>query len=306
VTESPASIAARKERLKKEGFFSREIELKRAMSLLPDHFAHFRPQSFYTLKDRASGEQIDYIPNHKSGGTYLESRLEIIGHGEKFRMRASDGEIYKARIAHIDTTPVIDPDCRWNTSKKMIIIRDPFERIISSYQHMLRAPFREQTGTLSHHLTVRMDFFKKIFNPIFDEENGLSIEPKNISTPPPPIDIVESFALFLYEVAQYGFYNRHLFPQLSFIRDVGLFLEDIEYVIMHEDLRQGVEKIGELHNFSLEPHETANQNASNRYVKRVLLPVIKESTDLRELFSYLYAPDIELYQRAKDGNHFYS
>ena len=53
--ESPTSIAANKERLKKEGFFSQKIELKRAMSLLPDHFANFRPQSFYTLKDRASG-----------------------------------------------------------------------------------------------------------------------------------------------------------------------------------------------------------------------------------------------------------
>lgn len=304
--EVSESVAARKERLKKEGFFSQEIELKRSAQSLPGHFTNFRPRSFYTLKDRVSGEQIDYIPNYKSGGTYLESRLQIFGHGEKFRLRASDGEIYKARIAHIDTTPVIDPGCRWRTSKKIIIIRDPFERIISSYQHMLRAPFRKQVSTRSHHLTVRMDFFKKIFNPTFDEKNGLSIEPKNISTPPRAEDIVESFVLFLYEVAEYGFYNRHLFPQLSFIRDMGLFLEDIEYVIMHEDLRQGVEKIGELHNFSLAPHETANQNESNRYVKRVLLPVIKESNDLRELVSYMYASDIELYQRAKDGNHFYS
>tara|TARA_Y100000034_G_C6908787_1_gene422602 strand:- start:2692 stop:3684 length:993 start_codon:yes stop_codon:yes gene_type:complete len=285
------------------GFFEGKLPVETMIELTPEHIARFTPNEFYQIPTNDPSTHLDWVVIPKNGSTYVEGRLKIEGHGPYWRARRG-GITKRPRLAHIDMHPVIDEGCRWETNKKLIIVRDPIDRAISAYQHLLRQPFRAQPGTSTAHITVKMKFWQKLFEPVTDT-GGVKVD---LDSPKSPKDIVYSFMLFLQESEKYGFYNKHAFPQTKFLTDLGLSIEDVDYIIPFEDLKEGIDKLCEMYGLSGASHTVAikeNRNSSVPPIKKLLQKFLAEDEPAAARVKKLYEEDFELYNRVKHGNHFY-
>jgi len=310
-----------RDKMEEAGFYSDRMSVQEMMDMLPDHIDKYAPREFYQIKNQDPSRELDYIIIPKNGATYFEFRLGIEGHGPWWRSRLG-AATFKQRMPFQDTNPMPDPDNHpgrgWDSNSKVVLIREPVSRAISSYQHLVRVPTVPVTsgyGSLSSFITIKMDFWKKVFNPQYEEApkpqrraidpgwNQLIIDPAESA-----MDIVESFVLFLIELKHYGFYNKHAFPQTKFISDLGLSIEDIDYVILHEELKEGVEKLAELFDLPIVSHELGyeKRNPGNTQRREILNKVVSENNEIKDMIYELYAPDFELYERVKRENRFYS
>ena len=163
-----------------------------------------------------------------------------------------------------------------NKNKKFVIIRDPVSRAISSYQEVIK--IREDLP-LSSAVTKKMNFFQI-------REN-----------------VTESFASFLEELYKYGFYDQHVYPQCKFLHDLQLSLDEIDYVILLEDAKEGIDKLCQENSITLnQSHEEAMSGPINcglESIKDKIKNFLKENKNYRELLKFLYAKDFELYDKAK-------
>ena len=165
--------------------------------------------------------------------------------------------------------------------KKMIVIRNPLDRIISSYQEMLKLrgdlPLAFQPPESFKHtatVTKEMEFYK-----LRDHT-------------------LKSFAVFLKELQVYGFYDIHVWPQVEFMR-TKCTISDIDYVLDFENLQNDLEMVCEKNNIPLLPHEKVAKeeiNVGNSEVKEELREFINKHKVIQDIIESLYPNDTNLYR----------
>tara|TARA_Y100000034_G_C6908787_1_gene422603 strand:- start:3662 stop:4483 length:822 start_codon:yes stop_codon:yes gene_type:complete len=157
-----------------------------------------------------------------------------------------------------------------------IVVRDPIERTISSYQEMLK--LRADTP-LTAAITKQMKFYATRDNP------------------------TKSFFLFLKEIEKYGFYDQHLYPQIKFIEDRNLSLEQVNAVILFDHIEQGLTTLAQMWDIEALSHEDLGEafiNEGDKKIKTELMEFIDKNEPARELITKLYKDDIDLYDEFKN------
>jgi len=160
-------------------------------------------------------------------------------------------------------------------AKKFMIIRDPFERAISSYLELLK--LREDTSP-THFLTQMTDFYNM-------RENLLA-----------------SFCKFLEELQLYGFYDIHTHPQIKLLTDLGLTIDDMDTVILFDNLQDELEDMCKAYHIPLHDHEVAMGQFINKgdpIKKAQLKQYIEEHPKIRKVIANLYPQDYEIYRELK-------
>lgn len=149
-----------------------------------------------------------------------------------------------------------------NSYVKFCIIRNPVDRVISSYSEVLKlrpdGPF---------YLTKQMNFFKQRNNPI------------------------NSFNLFIDEISK-DFYDEHTFPQEIFLKHKGLTLSDIDVTILFENIKTEIPKFFNKYGAVVSlPHAWAGKID----LKNKLMNYIKENKTIQNKITNLYREDHKLY-----------
>lgn len=154
--------------------------------------------------------------------------------------------------------------------KTVCVIRNPLERVVSSYQYLLRL---EDNGFINKHpvhITKETEFFKKQDNPI------------------------ESFNLFLEYIDNDNFYDAVTLPQVQFLIDRGLTIEDIDEVLIQEKLENDFKKFKNKY----ELNTTLNiDNRGNSDITKTLLKHIEDNEKVKEKIKRIYKDDFELYDK---------
>ena len=131
------------------------------------------------------------------------------------------------------------------------------------------------------------------------------------STLPSPSvrQIVNSFIQFLGEIGVYGFYDEHMFPQVSFLTNLELTLRDVKYRILFEDIERGIDHLIETYSLPSTDHKdtySLSRNESSQRIKKILNKFIEDRPQIVNKIARLYADDFDLYNEVKNENHFYS
>ena len=298
------------------GYFEGELPVHVMAAMTPEHAICFTPNGFYEIVSPGSAPDLDFIVVPKNGSTYVQARFGVQGHGQQFRARyrRTSGDItlkYRHNTSPFgDQKEVIPVDiCNWNKNKKILIVRNPMDRVISSYQHMLYQPFNSDShGQYAPYITIQTKFWNTIFGQLGDGTILSEIQTDNIEDASSQ-RVIQSFVHFLEESEAYGFYNEHMFTQASFMTNLGLSLSDIDYPIPFEDLREAVGFIVTEHSLEKISHDKViitHRNGSKKGIKKILKKFLAENTEAASRVARLYADDVDLYHEVKSANHFYS
>jgi len=154
-----------------------------------------------------------------------------------------------------------------NTHKKIIIVRDPFQRIVSSFMELIK--LRKDGAYLE---TASTTWFKLINS-----------------------DLEKSFDVFL-DYINNRLYDSHVHPQIEYIKRKNIELEEIDYILLFEDLKKDFKEMCKDLNISkkLQYH---NKTHNNKY-KDSLNNLIATNKDIRKKIEYIYTEDINLYKEA--------
>ena len=154
--------------------------------------------------------------------------------------------------------------------KSICIIRNPMERVVSSYQYLLRL---EDNGFLNKHpihVTKETEFFKNKEHPI------------------------ESFEMFMDYISINGFYDAVTLPQTDFLSDRGLTIDDIDEVMVQERLSENFNKFKIKYGVEADIN---NDNVSDNKVSKVLNDYIKTNPRAQERIIQLYKSDFDMYNK---------
>ena len=154
--------------------------------------------------------------------------------------------------------------------KSICIIRNPMERIVSSYQYLLRL---EDNGFINKHpihITKETDFFKIKINPI------------------------KSFLAFLDYIEEHGFYDAVTLPQTEFLSDRGLTINDIDEVMIQERLSDDFKVFKEKYGLDV---ELRCDNRGNNDTTNILNGLISSHIDIQKRIVRLYKKDFKLYNK---------
>jgi hypothetical protein len=153
---------------------------------------------------------------------------------------------------------------------KIIVLRNPYSRIISSYLEVLR--LREDGR---YRKTLNMNFYK----------NRHMIE--------------ESFDVFLDEIKD-NFYDTHCAPQIYFLREKNISIKEINYILFFETLEQDYQEMAEKEGFSMNLlNPFGYVYSSNKDAKKRLREFIENNEKIRKKIYELYKEDFDLYDEAK-------
>ena len=142
---------------------------------------------------------------------------------------------------------------------KMIIIRDPMDRIVSTYNEVIK---------VASHITRKYDFYK------FRH------------------DIEKSFDLFL-DTIKFNYFDGHICPQYLYIKLKGLKIQDFDDIFLFENLNRDIPIIKQKYNLS---NNVKFINIGNSHIKSKLKQIVyKYETKIRDI----YYNDFELYNYAK-------
>lgn len=163
----------------------------------------------------------------------------------------------------------------WDSIKNLdtitiCVIRNPLERIVSSYQYLLRL---EDNGFINKHpvhITKQTEFFKKQNNPI------------------------ESFNLFIDYINENSFYDAVTLPQVNFLTDRGLTIDDIDEVLIQERLEEDFNKFKIKYNLNTELNI---DNKGNSEITEKLLNHINNNEKVKDKIEKIYKEDFKLYQK---------
>lgn len=154
--------------------------------------------------------------------------------------------------------------------KTICVIRNPMQRVISSYQYLLKL---EDNGFLNQHpvhITKETEFFKHQNDPI------------------------SSFLMFLDYIEDNGFYDAVTLPQTEFLSDRGVTINDIDEVLIQERLvddfnifkgKYGIDAV------------INNDNTSNNKVSVLLNKHISSNDNIQGRVKKLYKNDFDLYNK---------
>lgn len=150
-----------------------------------------------------------------------------------------------------------------NKFKKLFVVRNIFDRIISSYFEMKKL----RTDIKGTKYTIFMEWIK--------------IK-----------DLKLSFSKFIDELEKYGFYDIHCSSQIQFLNDKNLSYEEIDLInfdILEESLKNYFDKNNiKINNIEIE-------NSSNIINKNILKDYINGNNILKNKIINLYLNDHNLY-----------
>lgn len=148
---------------------------------------------------------------------------------------------------------------KYKDYKKIIVLRNPMSRIISSYNEVLK--LRKETK----HITITTKFY----------QNRRNIE--------------KSFDLFLDHIKN-NFYDIHTVPQYLFLKQKGLAIEDIDDVLLLDNLNHGIERIKIKYNFNVKKISVCNHG--NKVIKSTLEKCVY---NYEQKIYNMYYKDFEMY-----------
>ena len=154
----------------------------------------------------------------------------------------------------------------------LCVIRDPLKRIISSYQYLLKL---EDNGFLNKHpiyITEKTEFFKF----------------KNLP--------IESFNMFLKYIEINGFYDAVTLPQVDFLSDRGITIEDIDEVFLVDRLSEDFEKFKIKYDIK---SKIKHDNTSNHNISKLLNSYIENNPKIKKQIINIYKNDFEMYDSLK-------
>ena len=181
--------------------------------------------------------------------------------------------IYKnASIAIRNALEIRGKYAEWGEIKKfnpvtLCVIRNPYSRIISAYQYLFRL---EDNGLLDQfpvEKTKKMKFFNT---------NDLKI----------------SFDLFLDELNESGFYDATTLPQVSFLSDRDLSIEEIDEIFVQERIEEDFNRFNTKYNLN---KKLSRDNVGYNFDSSVLKNLILENYKIRKKIYSLYEEDIQMY-----------
>lgn len=158
------------------------------------------------------------------------------------------------------------------------IIRNPLDRIISSYLYLLRLEDNGFPNQHPTHLTKETLFYKTQDRPI------------------------QSFKAFLHAIKYGNFYDAVTYPQVSFLKDRDLIINDIDNVFIQENIKTDFEKFKVKYNLDKNlrfPKDNRSDDETTELLKTFLRNdklVIKEIVEL-------YKEDFEMYNNLKTNNN---
>ena len=241
------------------------------------------------------GSKIYWNSITKNGTHYILKKLKLTAAADGYHIRDIPVSAWAA-----STHPFASPTkVRRSPSKglfsenlteerKLVVIRNPIDRAISSYQEILKmredyppglVPQLQGREVPPQYITQQTQFYRL-------KEN-----------------LQKSFLIFLREISDdmYGFYEPHLFSQKKYITDKGWNIDDFEYVISFDHLGKELEKICNENDIDFiddKEIKKADMNIGNKEVTRKLKKLC-ESDVVKELVHKLYADDFRLYEFAK-------
>jgi hypothetical protein len=154
--------------------------------------------------------------------------------------------------------------------KTICVIRNPLERVVSSYQYLLRLEGNGFINKHPIHITKETEFFKEKDNPI------------------------ESFNLFLNYIDNDNFYDAVTLPQVQFLIDRSLTIDDIDEVLIQENIEEDFKKFKEKYNLNTILNV---DNRGNSNITKMLLKHIEDNEKIKEKIKKIYKHDFELYNK---------
>jgi len=166
----------------------------------------------------------------------------------------------------------------WNDVKEekpitICIIRDPGLRCISAYLYLLRL---EDNGRPDQHpveITKETDFYKNKDN------------------------IEESFDQFLDYIEENGFYDAVTLPQVDFLRDRGLSINDIDEILIqdgYDGLSFDFEQFRKKYNLP-EDLKIPSDNQSPDHLTQILIDALHNDSNRFNRVFKLYTEDEDMY-----------
>lgn len=155
-----------------------------------------------------------------------------------------------------------------NSLIKICIIRNPIERVVSSYLYLLRLEHNGFPHKHPTHLTEKAEFYLTRHRP------------------------VRSFLSFVEAIKDGNFYDAVTLPQIEFIRHRGLSINDIEEVMIQENICKDFDKFSSKYRIAA---SFPKDNTSSPKISQLLNNYISHSPDLRKAIIDLYREDVVLY-----------
>lgn len=147
---------------------------------------------------------------------------------------------------------------------KLLIVRDPYSRAISSYLEVIKA---RSDGPES---TIHYPFFHN----------------RGIPT--------SSFIQFLTTIED-NFYDNHCKPQYKIYQAMGFDLEDVDFIVDFKTLEQDLKLFSEKFNIPLNFHEFTYAGNSN--VKTVLKQFVNNNQYVQKEIERIYHMDFDFYEK---------
>lgn len=147
--------------------------------------------------------------------------------------------------------------------KKIIVIRNPMTRIISTYNEVIKVGSKQ---------TKKTDFYK----------NRKNVE--------------KSFDLFLDHIKD-NYYDGHIAPQYLYLKLKGLKITDIDNIILFDKLKSGISKITKKYNLQ---NNIPRINPGRPNIKNVLENVVYK---YEQKIKAIYHKDFELYEYVKNNKN---
>lgn len=152
------------------------------------------------------------------------------------------------------------------------IIRNPFDRVISAYLYLLRL---EDNGFINQHpthITKETYFYKAQDNPI------------------------DSFKAFIQAIKYNNFYDAVTYPQVSFLKDRGLTINDIDNVFIQDTIEEDFEKFKIKYGLA-KNLKFPKDNRGDSKITKLLKKFIENNKLIKKEIIKLYKDDIDLYNQ---------
>jgi hypothetical protein len=149
-------------------------------------------------------------------------------------------------------------------AKKVIALRDPFNRVISSFNEISKC---RSDGPKAE--TINSDWFKE--------------KDKNLEN---------SFIMFV-DYISHRMYDAHSYKQSDFLYKKGLTLDNMDYVLLVETLNDDFKKIQDK---DLKRANMSSLKAPNQKLK----DLIEKDKELQNKIKSIYSEDFKLYKQAKE------
>lgn len=159
-------------------------------------------------------------------------------------------------------------DAKSDNPVTICIIRNPLDRVVSAFFYLFRL---EENGLPEQHpikVTKETNFFN---------------EP----------DKIKSFDLFLDYIEENGFYDAVTLPQVDFLADRGLIIDDIDEILIQEDMEWYYNRFKS--KYGLPDVEFPLDNTEDSPEKNA---VLKHAETQIDRIKSLYSEDFNMYNRA--------